>query len=273
MISVSAFVERVEKTASRKLTYRTGGMGSDGTCDCIGLIMGAMVELGHKKYDMHSTNYFARYQTLELKAASIRELFVGQLLYRARATQDKLHARYLPGGRYFTGDTLDYYHVGVVTSIKPLKIIECTEYGGVSGIVIREEFKNWNFGGKLRGVLYEYEDEAGKAVETMISAEMKENALYRAVVSTQEGALNVRERPKTGTILGRISKGKEVEVLADNADGWLKIRSDELIGYASEEYLTRIEEEAESELPRTTALINDEDVVIVLQGRWRVAQD
>ena len=86
MISVSAFVRRVEQIAARDLTYRTGGVGKDGTCDCIGLIMGAMYELGHKRYDLHSTNYFARYQVLEMK--KIKELFVGQLLFRARTNQE-----------------------------------------------------------------------------------------------------------------------------------------------------------------------------------------
>ncbi|MBR4057842.1 MAG: hypothetical protein IKK00_06875, partial [Oscillospiraceae bacterium] len=91
MIGVTGFVERVEQIAARKLTYRTGGVGADGTCDCIGLVMGAMYELGHKKYDLHSTNYFARYQTMELREVKKEsELFVGQLLFSARESTDKL---------------------------------------------------------------------------------------------------------------------------------------------------------------------------------------
>lgn len=57
-MTTAKFLERVKAIADANPTYRTGGDGSDGTCDCIGLIMGAI----GKKYDMHSTNYFARFQ-------------------------------------------------------------------------------------------------------------------------------------------------------------------------------------------------------------------
>ena len=234
MIAVSDFVKRVEAIASRKLTYRTGGVGKDGTCDCIGLIMGAMYELGQKKYDMHSTNYFARYQTLELKKASEKELFIGQLLYRARTNQDKLNARYLPGGRYYTGDLLDYYHVGVVTGVKPLRIIECTEYGNVTGIVIHTSFGNWHYSGKLRFV--DYVDmgglyEPGKEVFEV---------LYEARVITQEDPLTLRATAG-GRKVGEIPKGETVEVLAEGE--WALVRYGDKRGYASAQYLEKIEAE------------------------------
>lgn len=272
MIGVSAFVNRVEEIAARKPTYRTGGVGKDGTCDCIGLVMGAMYELGHKAYDLHSTNYFSRYQTMEMKKVNKKELFIGQLLYRSRRNQGKLHARYLPGGRYYTGDLLDYYHVAVVTSVKPLRIIECTEYGNVTGVVISETLGRWNWGGKLRGVEYgRYEEGAGKEVEAMIGTEITGDALYRATVATKEGALNVRKQPEKGMILGRVPRGKEVDVLSETGEGWKKIRYGELVGYVSEQYLMRNEEGIA--LPPTTTLISGEGMVVVLHGSWRVAQD
>lgn len=242
MIGVSKFVELVERIAARRPTYRTGGVGKDGTCDCIGLIMGAMYEAGHKKYDMHSTNYFARYQTLELKKASEKELFVGQLLYRARTNQDNLNARYLPGGRYYTGDLLDYYHVGVVTGVKPLRIIECTEYGSVSGIVIHTSFGNWHYGGKLRYV--DYDDmggiyEPGKEVFTV---------LYMARVATQEDPLTLRATAG-GRKTGEIPKGETVEVLAEGE--WALVRYGDKRGYVSAQYLERIEE-PEGEVPSSS---------------------
>lgn len=52
------FVKRVLEISATNPTYRTGGDGRDGTCDCIGLVMGAL----GGKFDMHSTNYFARYK-------------------------------------------------------------------------------------------------------------------------------------------------------------------------------------------------------------------
>lgn len=240
-IGVSGFVARVEKIAARKLTYRIGGVGKDGTCDCIGLIMGAMYELGHKPYDLHSTNYFARFQTMELKKASEKELFLGQLLFRARTNQDRLNARYLPGGSHYTGDLLDYYHVGVVTSIKPLRIIECTEYGDVTGIVINDRFKNWQYGGKLRGVLYENTDMGGIYAPQEVENIM---ALYEAKVITQKDPLTLRATP-AGRKIGEIPKDATVEVLADGT--WPRVRYGEEMGYVSGEYLERVEEEPDQQ--------------------------
>ncbi len=236
MIGVSGFVSRVRQIAARNPTYRTGGVGKDGTCDCIGLIMGAMYELGHKTYDMHSTNYFARYQTMELKKAREKELFLGQLLFRARTNQDKLNGRYMPGGRYYTGDLLDYYHVAVVTSVKPLQIIECTEYKNGSGIVYSSTFKSWDYGGKLRGVLYD-ETDTGGAYE---NKEEKVVALYQAKVITQENPLTLRATAD-GRKIGEIPIGETVDVIAEGE--WARVRFGDMLGYVSSRYLERVEKD------------------------------
>ena len=252
MIGVSGFIARVEQIAARKPTYRIGGVGRDGTCDCIGLVMGAMYELGQRAYDMHSTNYFARYQLLELKKVSEKDLFVGQILFHARTNQDRLNGRYLPGGRYYTGDLLDYYHVAVVTAIKPLRIIECTEYGNVTGIVVNEKFSGWDYGGKLRGVLYDETEMGGvytpKEEETVV--------LYKAHVATQEDPLTLRATPN-GRKIGEIPKGETVEVLAGGE--WARVRWGDALGYVSSAYLKETTEE--SDLPENTL---DKNMIVTI---------
>lgn len=231
MIGVSAFVAKVRAIADRNPTYSTGGVGKDGTCDCIGLVMGAMYELGHKKYDLHSSNYFARYQMQTLKKVYEKDLTVGQILYRSRKDGGQLNARYQAGGRYYNGDKLDYYHAGVVTRVNPLEIIECTESGYISGVVISSDVKKWQYAGELKDVLYEgYEPDERE--EKLVS--------YKAIVTTEKDPLRVREWPETGTILGKVPKGRTVDVLAEAGDGWPKIRYNKLIGYVSEQYLTPI---------------------------------
>ena len=237
MIGVSGFVARVEQIAARKPTYRIGGVGRDGTCDCIGLVMGAMYELGQRAYDLHSTNYFARFQTLELKKVNEKELHVGQLLYRARDNQDNLHARYLPSGRYYTGDILDYYHVGIVTGIKPLRVVECTEHGGVSGIKISDTIKNWHYGGKLRNVLYDESDIGGLYEK---ETEEDEVVLYKAKVATQDDPLTLRATPN-GRKIGKLPIGAIVDVLAGGE--WSRVRYGDMLGYAASEFLDVVEME------------------------------
>lgn len=264
MIGVSAFTEKVRQIAARNPAYRTGGVGKDGTCDCIGLIMGAMYELGHKPYDMHSTNYFARYQIEDLGKIDADAPFVGQILFRAREGGERLNDRYKPGGRYDTGDTRDYYHVGVVTRTKPLEIIECTEYGKISGIVINSKLGGWHAGGKLKDVLYEdFEEEA--------------KPMGRAIVATKSGALNIREWPD-GPVIGNAPKDTVVEILYDAGDGWVEIRHGRIVGYVSADYLQPVEASAPDEpeigeLRAYTTMIRSDGMSILLAGDWRVADD
>lgn len=292
MIGVSNFADRVRRIASRELTYRTGGSGKDGTCDCIGLIIGAMVELGHKPYDMHSTNYFARYQIEGMGKIDADAPYVGQILFRAREGDERLHERYKPGGRYDTGDTKDYYHVGVVTSTKPLEVIECTETGRVSGIVINSRLGGWHLCGRLKDVLYD-DYEEGKTMN-------------KAIVATESGPLNIRDWPG-GPIMGKAPKGAAVEILRDDGDGWPKVRYGGVTGYASDEYLKAADETGETDNDREdpddgqmisaptdgrgrqtreeqspspteaenryTTLIRSDGVSIMLAGSWRVAED
>lgn len=268
MIGVSGFIGRVRAIASRPLTYRTGGVGSDGTCDCIGLIMGAMYELGRKKYDMHSTNYFARFQTMEMVTLkSGTNIYPGMILYKAKDDTDNLNGRYMPGGRYYTGDVLDYYHVGVVLRVKPLEIVECTTYKNGSGIVHSSTIQGWDYGGKLRGVLYDgyYEEEnepkKSEAEETM-------SVLYKARVATNEGTLNLRSTPG-GKKIGELPKGAEVDVYSEGE--WARVAYGEMLGHVSSEYLEKVEPEQEP--VKLTTLIKDDGTVIALEGVWRVAED
>lgn len=112
------------------------------------------------------------------------------------------------------------------------------------------------------------------------------NVLYHAVVMTQEDPLRVRAWPMTGDILGKVPRGRVVEVLEDQDDGWPRIRYNELVGYASAEYLlkaksTPVEDiegvEDEAELPPgvaetehgfITRLISDDGTRIALCGVW-----
>lgn len=107
--------------------------------------------------------------------------------------------------------------------------------------------------------------------------DMTMNVLYQAVVSTQSGALNVRDAPDGGRI-GSLPKGTTVDVLAEPAQGWTFVRSGSLMGYVSSAYLTWTEDgaaengEAENVIsvsPEVT-IIDDEGNSFRPVGGWRV---
>lgn len=102
--------------------------------------------------------------------------------------------------------------------------------------------------------------------------DMTMNALYQAVVSTQSGALNVRDAPDGGRI-GSLPKGTTVEVLAEPAQGWTFVRYGSLMGYVSSAYLTRAEIGGAGNIisvsPDVT-IIDDEGNSFKPVGSWRV---
>lgn len=215
MPTAKEFANEVQELALTITGYQTGKSGQNGLCDCIGLIMGAMANLGRGSYPMHSTNYFARYQMDSLRTLKSGEVLqIGQLLYKHNADQNDLNDRYKPGGRYYiNGDLRNYYHVGVVTDLSPLEITHCTQSGNISGIKRDSSTKGWTLVGEMRGVDYATKHEE----DNMIS-----RTAY-VVVPQGTKTANLRERPDTASDrLKKISAGTVVDVL-EETDGWATI--------------------------------------------------
>lgn len=256
MPTAKEFAREVEALALTVTGYQNGKSGQNGLCDCVGLIMGAMTRLGHGSYPMHSTNYFARYQMDSLRVPSGAErLSVGQIVYKARSDQSDLNDRYKAGGRYYTGDLLDYYHVGVVTDTDPVEITHCTQDGSISGIKRDNSAKNWTHVGELRGVSY------------AVIAQEEENTMSKTAYVTATNGLPVRMRKAPGTDSDTIAKlpiGTVVEVVeVGNADGeaWATIIDpDGRRGYMMEKFLLYLEH-ADEEPPEEPAA--DDDLVTV----------
>ena len=222
------FVKRVLAIADTNPTYRTRGDGSDGTCDCIGLIMGAL----GREYPMHSTNYFAR-KELAVEPAAITEDTepeLGDLVFKARGETNPrydLHERYKPGGRYYIiGDLLDYYHVGVVTKTEPLEITHCTETGLINGIARDYTLVGWTHIGMVNDLEYEGEEPEEKPMEKMMM-----------VASTDGNPVKMRATPST--VLPYIEKVPNHELVTVHELGreWATISWGGKRGYMMREFL------------------------------------
>lgn len=244
------FASEVEALALTITGYQEGKSGQNGLCDCIGLIMGAMARLGRGSYPIHSTNYFARYQSGQLASlADAQQLQVGQIVYKSTQDTADLNARYQPGGRYYTGDMLDYYHVGVVTAVSPLEITHCTQTGSVNGIKRDSTIKGWDWFGAVDGVEYDdYTQEEGTTMQ------------YQAVVHAADGStVNLRPSPSTSKpYIARVPVGATVTV-NESAQGWAQVEWDGKTGYMMSRFLTAAEpSEGDGEtvmltLPRSAA--------------------
>ncbi len=222
MITVSEWLSAVLAMEKEQPVYRTGGTGADGTCDCIGVVMGAMYRLGHADYPLHSSNYFARCQTDGLQAVNAAsDLKPGQVVYKAKDDPSGLHDRYLPGGAYCTGDTRDYYHAGVVVSAEPLSIVHCTSADGVNGFTRDTRLGKWQWAGTVHGLC----DAPAERIP--------------AVVTVSAGTTaNLRLRPtRKSRRIAKVPAGAAVSIL-EQAQGWAKILTPEgAQGYMMMDYL------------------------------------
>lgn len=221
MISKNKFLEKVQEIATSKPTYKLGHDGSDGTCDCIGLIIGAIRRAGGSWTGIHGSNYSARYEMRELlPVMDAGELNLGDAVYKARMPGEVGYA--LPERYKNDPDQRDYYHVGVVTAVEPLEITHCTG----PGIVRDTKLGKWTYRGRLEKVDY---DGTSQEVGTMVQT--------ATVVADSGSKVKMRSKPSTSDgLYWEVPVGATVQV-AENTGGWAKVRYGDRTGYMMEEYL------------------------------------
>ena len=146
MTLLEKFLQKIQVIKALKPVYRQPGDGSDGTCDCIGLVIGAFRRAGIKWSGIHGTNWFARKEVTSLKKLeSQSELKLGDVVFKVYEPGQSgyaLPARYKKGGKYYNGDLRDYMHIGVITSVDPFNI---THMGTVGLKVDKSIGKYWKF--------------------------------------------------------------------------------------------------------------------------------
>lgn len=232
MIALEKFLECVQKNADRVSEYRLGGDGADGTCDCIGLIIGAIKLAGGSWTGVHGSNWAARNAVNDLhKVTKSSQLVLGDIVFKTKSPGESGYA--LPSRYISSGDLLDYYHVGVVTNVDPLCITHCTSV--VGGIKRDSSIGTWAYAGQLKCVDY-----GGDPV------------LYSAVVMSKNGKpVNLRKSESTNAkVVEQVPCGEIVDVLEETNATWAKISDHGVTGYMMREFLIN-ESEAPDFIPDT----------------------
>jgi len=222
MVSAKVFLSKVEEIAAEEPGYQKGHSGDDHLCDCIGLIIGAIRRAGGQWHGTHGSNYAARYEVREL--ARIRrtvDLTPGDLVFKAKEPGEDGYA--LPD-RY-KHDKRDYYHVGVVVSVRPLRIRHMT----TPKPKMDTSLGKWAFYGWPRLVAREKEEE-GIPVGTEVN--------YQGVV-IGDGMLNMRQAPNTKAArIMQLPVGTVVAVTQEDGD-WLKVSYGGASGYVMAQYIDK----------------------------------
>ena len=247
------FLTAVETNAARVNYYKLGYDGSkvveiDGRqvrpCDCIGLDIGAVKLCGEKWNGVHGTNYTVRHMLKDGVSAigSANDLRPGMLVFKSRNPGEKYYD--LPDTYKNDPDQRDYYHVGTVTQVNPLRITHCTSVPG--GIKVDTKLGQWKWGGVLK----------------LIKDEEENKEMYMAILTASKGS-TVNIRDEKGAFVRRLPIGTEVEVLSVK-DGKAYIKYGEnKYGYVGSEFLTDVREEPgvggmqEDKIKRIEALLNE----------------
>lgn len=233
-----AYLNAIAKIKALKPTYRQPGDGSDGTCDCIGLAIGALRRAGLKWTGIHGSNYAARNQTINLRQiTSIQDLEEADFVYKAYEpghSKYKLPDRYKPGKAYYNGDLKDYYHVGVVTSVNPLNITHMTS----PTVKVDTKLGNWGYYGKNKPLMEAMKKEF--QIELPVITEPVATPNAKAVVTAQKGKyVKMRAKPsKLCTLYDEVPVGATVTIV-EPGEEWAKISYGRRKGwYMQAQYLT-----------------------------------
>ena len=234
---VNKFLEMVAKIKSLNPAYKQPGDGSNGVCDCIGLIIGAVRRMGLKWTGIHGSNYAARYQTDGLHyIEKTSDLELGDVIYKAADTDGrvklacnggyKTHSwdlpdRYKKGKQYYNGDLKDYYHVGVVTKTSPLNITHMTS----PHMKVDTNLNGgWNYHGKCKPIVNAASGGVTPTPEPSPAPAPTPSTGTKAIVYAENGLpVKMREYPSTTCRTWvKVMCGTEVE-LVEPGETWAKI--------------------------------------------------
>lgn len=251
VISVKTFLAKIEQIAAEEPSYRLGGYGLDGTCDCIGLIIGAIRRAGGNWPHTHGSNYTARNQVTYLKPIK-KDLEVGEVVFKALEPGDAKYA--LPASYASDPDRHDYNHIGVVLSVDPLRIRHMTS----PKPKIDTSIGKWKYHGWLKKISRDGEAQPAEGGMPM-------GELIYISGGNPAAPINMRSGDSTSNkILKEIPQGSEAELL-DYGEKWSKIRFKGTEGYVSSIFIKRQEVVTG---PNVTIPKNELQQVYDMIGNW-----
>ena len=232
---VKKFLEKVLLIFNLKPKRREPGDGSDGYCDCIGLIIGAIRRMGLKWTGIHGSNWAARKEIVNLKPiARQSDLQVGDIVFKG-APKGKsgwsLPARYQNGGKYYNGDLTDYYHAGVVYSTNPFQIRHMSSKMTIDTKV--NVYYPWTHYGKSRQLV----EASGGVIPPEPTPPEPTPGSYAIVVAATGKTVNLRKKAsKLSAIIARVPIGTKVAVVSPGEE-WAVIKYNDYTGYMMAEFL------------------------------------
>lgn len=235
---VTKFLKKVMEIYVSNPKRKEPADGSNGFCDCIGLIIGAIRRMGLKWIGIHGCNWAARKEFVKLNPiSSVNDLELGDVVLKGRPPTKKgwdLPARYQKGGKYYNGDLTDYYHAGVVESVNPLRIRHMASKMTTDTALDHNKNSVWNYHGKLKILINAAKD---YAPETKIEPGTPTEGCWAVVVAPKGGSVNMRSKPGFSFgIMARVPLKTRVEIITPGEE-WAYICYGLKYGYMKAEFL------------------------------------
>ena len=211
--------------------YETPGYNDSRGIDCSGAFVYAYNLFGERIY--HGSNRIIRVYCRDVRDVNgPQDIAVGMAIFKSRSDLSNMKAEYKPGGRYYNPALpYDYYHMGLVTSVNPVKIVNAT----TPRARVDTDLSRWQCAGYLNAVDY-----GGEAApdEPAPGEPAPEAAGVAFVVALSGSTVNLRARPDKGAVvLERVPLGTRVDVLERMSGEWWRVRHGDVEGYMMREFL------------------------------------
>ena len=235
--TVEKYLAGCQEIVDAKPAYKLGASDLK-QCDCIGMDKYAFREAG-VTLATSGTNYSARKQVRNLrKLVGTGDLQPGDVVFKANpegSAKNELPARYKPGGKDYNGDLNDYYHIGTVKSVYPLKILHMT----TPTAKVDTSIKNWGYVAEWKETYLKPEPTPEPEPEPEPSPEPEPTPEPDTAVVWSENGLpvNLRKRPsKAAALVDRVPCGETVTLISPDSE-WSLVQWKKKTGYMMTQFL------------------------------------
>ena len=222
MLNVSRMIKSAEEALG--WPYVSPGTSNAQGIDCSGLFVKIYRDQGVSIY--HGSNrIFRKYCSETGKLSNTSQLIPGMAVFKWKDRP--------PDG--YSDNMGDFHHIGLVASVKPLRIIHASSAAGKVVTDDEKKLKNWAYWGKLKDVNY------GQENQTDGSENM--NVLTATVFAESGNSVKMRAKPSTASnTYWNVPIGAVVDVYEKNND-WCNIGYGGRAGYMMTKFLHFSEEE------------------------------
>ena len=217
-MTIKEYLDKIEEIYQEQPDYERGHDGSDGKCDCIGMLKCAIRRNGLPPSGLKGTNYAARKTIKDFQEIqSAKELSIGQVVIKAIEPGEEgydLPDEYKPGGVNYNGDLRDYSHIGTVTGTNPLEITHMTSPKPKKDT----KLGRWRFSGWLPQI-----DGISPAPDPDPEPEPKPERSKATVWAPTGETVNIRKGPSTSkALVERVPIGSVVDIMEYEPD-WCQV--------------------------------------------------